>query len=202
MKPLRIVCSLLAVSVFSFAACGIESQEATFKYRLQSMDELAAKAADDLKATIAAEKARYEEAYAKLPAEEDPRGEMLGRLNIESRAFITQMTKKLDELAGAEKERLQAGEKQEFAARLERLSGDWQGTGIRLLITPDGTIEYERVAGGVKKSITGGTVTRIGDNSFDVKVLLGTTTFRLDELPRRDGAYWKMKVDGIEVIRK
>jgi hypothetical protein len=196
-----VIFSCLCSALF-LGACGIESQESTFKYRLQTLDELAAKVPADMKAAIAAEKARFEEAYKKLPAEEGPRGEGLGKLNQDSRAFIDVTQKKIDEIAAAGDAKRQASDKAEFSARLNSLAGDWQGTGMRLIITPDGTVEYERLAGGAKKSITGGTVTRIGTDSFEVKVLVGSTTFRIDGLPRKEGAAWKMKVDGVEVVKR
>ena len=184
------------------ASCGIESQESSFKYRLQTLDELAAKAPGDVKANITAEKARFEEAYKKLPAAEGPRGEGLGTLNQESYAFIDATRKKLEEIAGADENRRKASQKEEFSAMLSKLAGDWHGNGMRLMIADDGTVEYERLAGGVKKSITGGSVVRIGADSFDVKVLVGTTTFRIDGPPRLDGAAWKMRVDGVEVVKR
>ncbi len=102
MKPSRVMYVFCVISIFSFIACGIESQESTFKYRLQALDELSAKASGELKTVVIQEKARLEERYSKLPAEEAQRGEGLGLLNMESRDFITQITKKLDELAGGE----------------------------------------------------------------------------------------------------
>ncbi len=190
---------LLAASLVS---CGIEAQESTFKYRLQSLDELAAKAPEHIKVDITAAKARFEAAYAKLPVAEGPRGDGLGKLNQESRAFIDATQKKLDDIAAAGEAKRVESDKAEFATRLDRLAGDWEGIGMRLFITPDGTVEYERLAGGVKKSITGGTVTRIGTDSFDVKVLVGSATFKIDGLPRKVGATWKMKVDGVEVVKR
>ena len=197
-----IILAIFPVVFFTMVSCGIEAQESTFKYRLQSLDELAAKAPDDIRADITAAKARFEEAYKKLPAAEEPRGAGLGKLNQDSYAFIEATRKKLDDIASAAETKRVESDKAEFAARLGKLAGDWEGVGMRLLITPDGTVEYERLSGGVKKSITGGTVTRIGTDSFDVKVLVGSTTFKIDGLPRKEGAAWKMKVDGVEVVKR
>ncbi len=197
-----IILSIFSVSIFTLVSCGIEAQESTFKYRLQSLDELAAKAPRDIKVDITAAKARFEAAYAKLPAAEGPRGEGLGKLNQESHSFIEATQKKIDNIAAASEAKRAESDKAEFTTRLGKLAGDWEGIGMRLLITPDGTVEYERMAGGVKKSITGGTVTRIGTDSFDVKVLVGSTTFKIDGLPRKDGAAWKIKVDGVEMVKR
>ncbi len=194
--------AVVVISIMLLASCGIESQESTFKYGLQSLDELAKRASGELKGAIAAEKARLEEGYAKFPAEEGPRGEGLGKLKMEFRAFIDETGKKLAALTAAENTTRDSASKAEFSSRLQKLAGNWQGNGMRLLIASDGTVQYERVSGGATKTISGGTVTRIGDDSFDVKVLLATTTFRLDSQPRREGAAWKMTVDGIELIRR
>jgi len=173
-----LILALFSVSIFTFLTCGIESQESTFRYRLQSLDELAVKAPAEMKSDIAAAKARFEEAYKRLPAAEGSRGEGLGKLNQESRAYIDTARKKLDDIAAAFEAKRAEADKAEFASRLGKLAGDWQGTGMRLLITSDGTVEYERLAGGVKKSITGGTVTKIGADSFEVKVQIGRASCR------------------------
>lgn len=203
MKPLHLIMLITFFTAVSFiSACGIESQESTFKYRLQTLDTLAAKAPAGMKAAISAEKSRFEAAYAKLPAAEGPRGEGLGKLNQESYAFIDATQKKLDDITSAGERNRRESEEKEFTGKLAMLAGDWEGIGMRLMISGDGTVEYERLAGGVKKSITGGTITRIGPDSFDVKVLVGSTTFRIDGLPRREGAAWKMKVDGVEMMKR
>lgn len=199
---ISIITIFCIIACVFFAGCGIESQESTFRYRLQSMDELAAKATGDLKANIITEKALFEEKYKKLPVDVEPRGEALGRLNQDSRTFINTMTKKLDDIAAAADAKRRKDEKAEFGTMLAKLAGNWYGAGMRLLISSDGTIEYERLAGGVKKTISGGTITRIGMDSFDVKVLVGSTTFKIDNFPHRDGADWKMKVDGVDLTRK
>lgn len=183
------------------AGCGIESQEATFTGWLKEMDAMAARAPKDIAATIVAEKARFEERYKKLPAEEGSRSEGLGKLNQDSRAFIEATAKQLDDLIAAKNTAQKALDKAAADAMLAKLAGNWQGLGMKLTITGDGTVQYERLAQGVTKSISGGQIVKITPDHFDVKVLLATTTFKLNSPPKLEGGKWKMKVDGVELVK-
>jgi hypothetical protein len=84
--------------------------------------------------------------------------------------------------------------------------GDWngqfQGGTLRLSITPDGTVNYERKEGSTSKSISNGTIKKFDGNDFEVEAFIVSTTFKVEKPPYRDGAVWKMIVDGVEVSRK
>ncbi|MEQ1772226.1 MAG: hypothetical protein ABL891_00470 [Burkholderiales bacterium] len=78
--------------------------------------------------------------------------------------------------------------------------GQWNAPGMSLLITQDGSVDYRRLKGGVKTSITAPLKKFEGDN-FVVGVGLWTTTFVVSRPPREDAGRWKMTVDGVELIR-
>ena len=80
---------------------------------------------------------------------------------------------------------------------------------MKLNIASDGSVEYERketTTGPISttdtKSIPDGKITKFDGNDFVVKVLLVSTTFKVERPPYRDGERWKMVVDGVEVSRK
>ena len=78
--------------------------------------------------------------------------------------------------------------------------GDWRGKDMRLVITQDGHVEYAR-----KKALGETTVSAPlqgfdGDN-FSAGVGFLRTTFVVTKPPYRDGAAWKMVVDGVELTR-
>jgi hypothetical protein len=96
--------------------------------------------------------------------------------------------------------------------------GDWQGRipngTMKLSISKDGTVNYERKEGTAanngnsgasnekSRSISGGKISKWDGNNFEVKVLLVSTTFKVEKPPFRDGARWRMVVDGVEVSRR
>ena len=82
------------------------------------------------------------------------------------------------------------------------MAGNWSGLGMQLLITNDGTVQYERLKNGGKTSITGGKVVKISNDSFEVKVLVASTTFRLDAPPAQKNGVWTMTVDGVELKKQ
>ena len=71
---------------------------------------------------------------------------------------------------------------------------------MSLLITQDGSVDYRRVKGGAKTSITAPLKKFEGDN-FVVGIGLWTTTFVVSKPPREEAGRWKMTVDGVELIR-
>ena len=78
--------------------------------------------------------------------------------------------------------------------------GDWKAANMRLLITADGHVAYERREGNTSKSINAPIKSFEGDN-FVVGVGPFTTTFVVSSPPRLDGSVWKMTVDGVELVR-
>lgn len=78
--------------------------------------------------------------------------------------------------------------------------GQWNGLGMRLLITQDGSVAYERHKGGVKTSLNAPLKKFEGDN-FVVGIGFWTTTFVVSKPPREENGRWKMTVDGVELTR-
>ena len=80
-------------------------------------------------------------------------------------------------------------------------AGDWRAANMRLVITPDGSVSYERREGANSKSINAPLQRFEGDN-FVVGMGPLTTTFVVTKPPWRDEALWKMTVDGVELVRR
>lgn len=78
--------------------------------------------------------------------------------------------------------------------------GEWQAPEMYLLITQDGSVEYNRRRGGSTTSISAGLRGFEGDN-FVVGIPLLSTTFVVSRPPYQDGDRWKMVVDGVELTR-
>lgn len=80
-------------------------------------------------------------------------------------------------------------------------SGEFPNGSMELKIGRNGSVNYERKEGGSTKSISGGTISKFDGNDFEVKVLLVSTTFKVEKPPYQDGDKWKMVVDGVELSR-
>ena len=80
-------------------------------------------------------------------------------------------------------------------------AGDWRAKDMRVVITVDGHVAYERREGSSSKSINAPIQRFEGDN-FVVGVGLLSTTFVVSKPPWRDEALWKMTVDGVELVRR
>ena len=78
--------------------------------------------------------------------------------------------------------------------------GDWRSANMRLLITAGGQVNYERREGGSSRSINA-PLQRFEGDSFVVGIGIFNTTFNVTRAPWRDGALWKMTVDGVELVR-
>lgn len=78
--------------------------------------------------------------------------------------------------------------------------GDWRAQDMRLKITKDGHVEYERRRGSSSTSVNAPLQGFDGDN-FTAGVGMLRTTFIVTKPPYRDGARWKMVVDGVELSR-
>jgi hypothetical protein len=79
--------------------------------------------------------------------------------------------------------------------------GEWEGTGMYLVITPDGGLHYRRVTGSGKTKLNVPIQEFKGD---DFVAGLGpfSTTFVVSRRPHRVGDEWKMTVDGVELTRQ
>lgn len=78
--------------------------------------------------------------------------------------------------------------------------GEWKGQNMRLLITKEGRVKYERVKEGATTSIDAPLQGFEGDN-FSVGVGPLATKFIVTTPPHEYGAEWKMVVDGVELSR-
>ncbi len=78
--------------------------------------------------------------------------------------------------------------------------GEWRSAGMYLLITRDGSVVYQRIKGGVTKSVSGPIRAFEGDN-FIVGIPMITTTFVVSEPPHLDNKQWKMTVDGVVLVK-
>jgi len=79
--------------------------------------------------------------------------------------------------------------------------GEWQGVGMWLLITEDGSIAYYRLKKGASTSIEGPLRDFEGDD-FVVGFGPFVTTFEVSSPPTQVGDRWLMTVDGVEMTRE
>ena len=78
--------------------------------------------------------------------------------------------------------------------------GEWRAPEMRLVITREGHVEYERRRGGSSTSVNAPLLGFDGDN-FSAGLGFLRTTFIVSKPPYREGALWKMVVDGVELTR-
>jgi hypothetical protein len=78
--------------------------------------------------------------------------------------------------------------------------GEWKEKTMYLYISQDGLVRYERIKGGVTKTLNGPLKEFIGDD-FEVGVGPMSTTFVVSKKPYRDGDAWKMVVDDVELTK-
>ena len=79
-------------------------------------------------------------------------------------------------------------------------AGEWRAPDMRLLITPNGRVDYSRKTDNGTTSVTAPIQRFEGDN-FVVGIGIFSTTFVVTKPPHLDGALWKMTVDGVELTR-
>lgn len=78
--------------------------------------------------------------------------------------------------------------------------GEWQGIGMDLVITADGSVGYERYQEGSKTEINA-PLQAFDGNNFIVGVGFISTTFEVSKPPYQDDGIWRMTVDGVELTR-
>jgi len=78
--------------------------------------------------------------------------------------------------------------------------GEWKATGMTLLITQDGSVQYERIRGGSRTRITG-PIQEYEGNNFSVGIGFMSTTFVVSKPPYKVAEIWKMVVDGVELTK-
>lgn len=78
--------------------------------------------------------------------------------------------------------------------------GEWRAPQMYLLITQDGSVEYKRIKGGARTSVSGPLRAFEGDN-FVVGIPVFSTTFIVSKVPYEENGQWKMVVDGVTLTR-
>jgi hypothetical protein len=84
-------------------------------------------------------------------------------------------------------------------AKLEHV-GLWEGKGMRLLITRDGAVQYERHDQGGGKDLSASIQSWQADG-FTVGMLLFRTFFKINDAPHKVARQWRMTVDGVALHR-
>lgn len=83
----------------------------------------------------------------------------------------------------------------------EEYVGEWTAPGITLVLTEYGEIHYSRFRdAGSTVSVTG-PLRSFDSKRFSTGWGLLSTTFHIDAPPYQDGLVWRMKIDGIELVR-
>ncbi len=79
--------------------------------------------------------------------------------------------------------------------------GDWSAPGVNLSLSADGQIAWHKVdEDGSAHSIVA-PLRSFSPKRFSAGLWLFSTSFEVDQPPVRDGAVWRMTVDGVELIR-
>ncbi len=80
-------------------------------------------------------------------------------------------------------------------------AGEWTAPEMKLLITKDGSVKYERLEGGATKSLSGPLQGFDGAN-FSVGIGPMSTTFVVSAAPQTQGDKVTMTVDGVELTKQ
>jgi hypothetical protein len=78
--------------------------------------------------------------------------------------------------------------------------GNWTAANVTLSISQDGHLNYRKVDGNVTTKINAPLLEFAG-NDFTAGLGPIKTTFVVANAPHKDGAVWKMTVDGVELTR-
>lgn len=79
--------------------------------------------------------------------------------------------------------------------------GDWSAPGINLSLSADGDLAWRKVdEHGNTQSIIA-PLRAFTPKKFSAGLWLFSSSFKIDKPPVRDGAVWRMTVDGVELIR-
>ncbi len=79
--------------------------------------------------------------------------------------------------------------------------GEWTAPGITLVLTEYGEIHYSRLRDAESTVTIEGPLRSFDDKRFSAGWGLLSTTFNIDTPPYQDGLVWRMKIDGIELVR-
>jgi len=189
------------VAVVVAGCCNLDMREETYQSRLKALDALAADAPAELGAQIRARKAEFEARYAKVPKTEAGKDEV-GKLNQEMMAYMGEVSPTVEAHRAGLAAKKAAEEGAAVAELRKQFVGHWKGDGMDLLIAPDGTVKYERLKGGSSRKLTGATISAFRRDSFDVTLLLMTTTFKIDRAPYQEEGRWHVVIDGAHMVRQ
>lgn len=78
--------------------------------------------------------------------------------------------------------------------------GHWASANVVLAISQEGELSYRKVDGNHSTSIEAPVLEFVGNN-FTAGVGPIKTTFVVSVAPHKDGAVWKMTVDGVELTK-
>ena len=187
---------LLAAGCFG---SGAEQQESSYKYRLEKLQKLSARADGELKSSIDARGAAFEKDHAALPQDAKARDESFGRLNQAMTAAIKEVDAKIEEREKTAEAQAKAGADASRLERIAAIAGTWQREGILLEVGRDGSVHYRKSTGGSTKELNA-PITRIDAKSLVVGAFGLTTTFQIDA-PRTVDGRIVMTVDGNELTR-
>jgi hypothetical protein len=79
-------------------------------------------------------------------------------------------------------------------------AGNWQEKSIHLIISREGKVNYQRRQGSGTASVNA-PILRFEGNDFLVGIGPVHTTFVVQRPPYEEHGQWKMRVDGVELIR-
>ncbi len=78
--------------------------------------------------------------------------------------------------------------------------GAWTSASMCLTITEQGTVSYERIRKSSRTRIQGPIKAFDGDDIV-VGILFIKTTFEVEQPPYDDGGTWRMRVDGVDLVK-
>ena len=89
---------------------------------------------------------------------------------------------------------------QPLPADKAEFAGTWEGDGVRIEITTDGRVTYDRKKGAGNEHIEG-PIAGWGEGNFVVGVMTQKTTIDVDEGPHEESGTWTMVINGDTVYR-
>lgn len=192
---MKYIIILLIISMM-FIGCGLKEQEYFFKLNLKELDKYMEKGGTHDKRAIILKKNFFFNRYNSLPLEKKERSDKLGKLSQDLNKYLANLKENTNKEAEVKKELFEKNMKNVF----KNFVGVWKAVGMDLVITEDGSVNYKRYKGGWKKEING-KFKEFKGNTFVVSVLFVPVSFRIDQPPHKEGYYWKMKIDGIELTK-
>lgn len=89
---------------------------------------------------------------------------------------------------------------QPLPADKAEFAGVWEGDGVRIEITNEGRVTYDRKKGAGNEHVEG-PIAGWGEGSFVVGVMTQKTTIAVGQDPHKEGGTWTMVIDGDTVYR-